>query len=263
VVDQSCIAGTQESGVEPCGLECDEELHSLDGFDQTGRQHMMHSSVVTSAPKGTFSSAVSADTAVHRAQLQGGSASMRPSTTSLSGGAVQQAAAASAAARAAAAGYALSALEDDEQGFDMYEDSGSTHANDDNPSDDMDADTTLQQDQQQRTGRNSCSADRVLQPVAGSVSAVAAAAAAAAAGDSAAANRQAVALRVLSTVANRRKGEEVLTAHPAVAEAAGARSVRTRLLITEVSLYCDSAATSLLAMEQSNRLMGKMTLPGE
>jgi hypothetical protein len=226
---------------------------------------MMHSSVITSAPKGSISTAASADTAVHRAQLQGGSAAGRPSSTSLSGGAaVQQAAAASAAARAAAAGFALSALEDDDQAFDMYEDSGSTHANDDNPSDDMDADTAMQQDQQQRTGRHSSSADRVLQPTAGGLSSRAATAAATAvAGDNSAANRQAVALRVLSTVANRRKGEEVLTAHPGVAEAAGARSVRMRLLITEVSLYCDSAATSILAMEQSNRLMAKMTLPGE
>jgi hypothetical protein len=148
---------------------------------------------------------------------------------------------------------ALNALEDDDPGYDMYEESGSTHPDSENQSDDMDADVVPVQDQHQRNCRDFTSgAGSVGQP--GSMTA--------AADEQASAARQAAAVRILISVANRRKGEEVLTSHPSVADAAGARSVRSRLLITEVSLYCDNAATSILAMEQSNRLMAKMNLPG-
>jgi hypothetical protein len=130
----------------------------------------------------------------------------------------------------------------------------------------------VQDQQHARTSRHSTSSSAPRTSSAGQPgsnssisirSAAAAAAAAVAAAEHDAAARQAVAVRVLSSVANKRKGEAVLTVHPAVADAAGAQSVRSRLLITEVSLYCDNAATSMLAMEQSNRLMAKMALPGE
>lgn len=253
VLDQAYMAGSQESGIEPCGLECEEELHSMDGFDPAPPPHLMHASTVSTGTKAAASSADTARAAAaqQKSQLQG---------ARLSGGAAQHAAAVSAAARAAAAGYALNALEEDEQAYDMYEDSGSTHPDSDNQSDDMDADIVPVLDQHQRNGRNSSSAPGGSNG--GQPGSRTAAAAAAATAEQASAARQAVAVRVLSSVANRRKGEEVLTAHPTVAEAAGARSVRPRLLITEVSLYCDNAATSILAMEQSNRLMAKMTLPG-
>lgn len=253
VLDQSYMTGTQESGIE---LECEEELHSMDGSDQAPHHHMMHSNVVASGGKNSTAAASAGDVArgldVHqRSQLQG---------ARLSGGAAQHAAAASAAARAAAANMALNALEDDDQGYDMYEESGSTHPDSDNQSDDMDADIVPVQDQYQRNSRNSTSAAEGSS--AGQPGSRAAAAAAAVAGEQTSAAQQAVAVRILSSVANRRKGEEVLTAHPSTADAAGARSVRSRLLITEVSLYCDNAATSILALEQSNRLMAKMKLPG-
>lgn len=271
VLDQD----SQESSGEPCGLECDEDLQSMDGLDHAPHHHMMHSSAATSGKGSSLAAAAAAATAgqaaaarahaaaaaaaQHKSQLQG---------ARLSGGAAQHAAAVSAAARAAAAGYALSALEDDEQAFDMYEDSGSTHPDSDNQSDDMDADVLLVQDQHARASRHCTSAAHPRAPSAGQpgssrYDAATAAAAAAAVAEHDASARQAVAVRVLSSVANRRKGEQVLTVHPAVADAAGAQSVRSRLLITEVSLYCDNAATSMLAMEQSNRLMAKMALPGE
>lgn len=60
-----------------------------------------------------------------------------------------------------------------------------------------------------------------------------------------------------------RKGKLVLTATYSTAVSAGAESVRPRLLITEVSVYVNSAANSLMALDQANQLMGKMRLPGK
>lgn len=277
VLDQRILgatAGTQASGNDQhCSLECDEELLSMDGLDQDDpqQQHPQHSTEVISGSFGSKGRNISSGPAA--AQLQGGSAG-RPHhllSSGLATSSAQHAAAASAAARAAAAGYAFNHLEEDDAVFDMYEDSGSTHPDSDGSSDDMDADTEPMQDQHQR--RNSTS-DRTgaggssggqRQPGSSSGRAPAAAAAPASAQQANAAklDAQAVSLHVLSSVANRRKGEQVLTAHPAVAEAAGARSVRTRLLITEVSLYCENAATSMLALQQSNKLLSKMSLPGK
>jgi hypothetical protein len=45
--------------------------------------------------------------------------------------------------------------------------------------------------------------------------------------------------------------------------AAGYASSKRRLLIAEVSLYTDAAATSSTALEQANRLLAGMTLPGD
>eukprot|EP00879_Flechtneria_rotunda_P001555 GHRR01001714.1.p1 GENE.GHRR01001714.1~~GHRR01001714.1.p1 ORF type:complete len:571 (+),score=179.62 GHRR01001714.1:372-2084(+) len=78
----------------------------------------------------------------------------------------------------------------------------------------------------------------------------------------AAAAKHAAVLQVLQKVASQRKQEPVLTAAPAAAAAAGCLSVRPRLIVTEVAVYADHAANTPFALEQANRLMARMVLPG-
>ncbi|KAF6252535.1 hypothetical protein COO60DRAFT_1463630 [Scenedesmus sp. NREL 46B-D3] len=102
------------------------------------------------------------------------------------------------------------------------------------------------------------------QPEGVGATALAAAQAAALAMQQAVGQRQVVALQVLGRVASLRKGQAALTASPrAAAAAAGAASVRSRMLITEVSLYTSRAANSQMALNQSNLLMGKMAIPDD
>jgi hypothetical protein len=70
-------------------------------------------------------------------------------------------------------------------------------------------------------------------------------------------------LQLLNNTACMRKQEQVLTASAAHVRACGAESVRTRLLITELSLYMPHATSSRLALDQANHLMSSMVLPGE
>eukprot|EP00775_Hariotina_reticulata_P003812 gene3812-4069_t len=68
-------------------------------------------------------------------------------------------------------------------------------------------------------------------------------------------------LQMLNNAACLRKKQQVLTASAAHARACGAESVRTRLLITELSLYMPHATSSRLALDQANQLMSSMVLP--
>lgn len=88
-------------------------------------------------------------------------------------------------------------------------------------------------------------------------------------------------LTLLNKVASNRKGYAALHParsshcsslagpHTAAAAEAGSQSVRARLLITEVSVYCSDMehrkcwANSPLALAQANQLMASMTLPGQ
>lgn len=104
--------------------------------------------------------------------------------------------------------------------------------------------------------------DVMEDPAALDSSALVAAQAAAVAAHEAATAKHAVVLQVIGTTAQLRKGGLVLTSAPAYAAAAGAESVRSRLLITEVSVYTEKGACSQLALDQANKLLNKMALPG-
>jgi hypothetical protein len=171
----------------------------------------------------------------------------------------------------------LPQAEVDEQIASLIEESGSTRPDDDCPSCNMDEDQADQADagpaggpvDQSNRGLGSgfdhkSNPDSIMaaQPEDLEAAALAAAQAAALATQQAAEQRQGVVLQVLGRVASLRKGQAVLTASPRDAVAAGAASVRSRLLITEVSLYTNRAANSQMALDQSNVLMGKMAIPG-
>jgi hypothetical protein len=169
----------------------------------------------------------------------------------------------------------LPQAEVDEQLASLIEESGSTRPDDDCPSCDMDEDAADQADAGPAGGSGDQSnrglgfdrksnSDSIVaaQPEDVDAAALVAAQAAALATQQAAEQRQGVVLQVLGRVASLRKGQAVLTANPRAAVAAGATSARSRLLITEVSLYTNRAANSQMALDQSNVLMGKMAIPG-
>jgi hypothetical protein len=173
----------------------------------------------------------------------------------------------------------LPQAEVDEQLASLIEESGSTRPDDDCPSCDMEEDQADQadagpagapDDQAGRglgfagPGRKSVNLDSIMagQPEDADAAALVAAQAAALATQHAAEQRHGVVLQVLGRVASLRKGQAVLTASPRAAVAAGAASVRSRLLVTEVSLYTNRAANSQMALDQSNVLMGRMAIPG-
>jgi hypothetical protein len=169
----------------------------------------------------------------------------------------------------------LPQAEVDEQLASLIEESGSTRPDDDCPSCDMEEDQP-EADQADagpaggpadQTGRGFGAKSNpgslmTGQPEDVDAAALVAAQAAAIVAQQAAEQRHSVVLQVLGRVASLRKGQAVLTATPEAAAAAGAASVRSRLLITEVSLYTNRAANSQMALDQSNVLMGKMTIPG-
>lgn len=84
-----------------------------------------------------------------------------------------------------------------------------------------------------------------------------------AAAEDAAAARHSMVVQMVGRTAEMRKGAPVLTASARRAAAAGAESVRSRLLITEVSVYTEKGVNSMMALNQANKLLSKMTLPGE
>eukprot|EP00775_Hariotina_reticulata_P010786 gene10786-10943_t len=75
------------------------------------------------------------------------------------------------------------------------------------------------------------------------------------------AGRQNGVWQVLSKAAALRRAGAASGAPIAACHAAGYASSKRRLLIAEVSVYPDAAATSALALEQANRLLARMTLP--
>jgi hypothetical protein len=161
----------------------------------------------------------------------------------------------------------LPQAEVDEQLASLIEESGSSKPDDEDcPSCDMEEDLADQADAGPAGGpfdqvnRGSGFKANQLHDV--DATALVAAQAAALATQQAAEQRHGVVLQVLGRVASLRKGQPVLTSSPRAAVAAGAASVRSRLLITEVSLYTNKAANSQMALDQSNVLMGKMAIPG-
>ncbi|WIA41973.1 hypothetical protein OEZ86_009276 [Tetradesmus obliquus] len=168
----------------------------------------------------------------------------------------------------------LPQAEADEQLASLIEESGSTRPDDDCPSCDMDEDQADQDDAGPAGGpadqadwgsgfgvKSNLDSLMAGQPEDVDAVALVAAQAAALATQQAAEQQQGVVLQVLGRVASLRKGQAVLTASPRAAVTAGAASVRSRLLITEVSLYTNRAANSQMALDQSNVLIGKMAIP--